>query len=173
MDLRLRLIQPIRFMKARIVSLSLLSLLLTGCAQSIAWLNSPIPPAQPLQPQPAKVTDLAGTYWTLSVLEGQAIVPSSTGWAAPGLEFSADGQSAVGFSGVNRFSGRYTQDGAALEFGPLAMTRRAGPPDLMQTESRFTRILSGVTGWRQRGANIELIAANQVGAVLAPISVKK
>lgn len=120
-----------------------------------------------------KITDLTGTRWTLIVLEGQPIEPSSTGWAAPGLDFAADGQSVVGFSGVNRFGGRYSQDGAALDFGPLAMTRRAGPPELMQTESRFTRVLSSVTGWRQRGANLELIAANQVGAVLAPVVGKK
>jgi heat shock protein HslJ len=157
-------------MNVRILALAFVSVLLVGCAQNSHRAPVSTSPA-PVTIQ--KITDLSGTRWTLIALEGEPIQPSSTGWAAPGIDFAANGQSVVGFSGVNRFGGRYTQDGAALEFGPLAMTRRAGPPDLMQTESRFTRILSGVTGWRQRGANLELIAAHQVGAVLAPVPVNK
>jgi heat shock protein HslJ len=170
MDLGRRFFHCRLFMNLRILTLIPVAALLAGCANSMEWINSPVPP---VQVEAVKITDLTGTRWTLSVLDGQAILPSSTGWASPGLDFAADGQSVSGFSGVNRFGGRYAQDGAALTFGPLAMTRRAGPPELMQTESRFTRILSGVTGWRQRGASIELIAANQVGAVLAPVVEKK
>jgi heat shock protein HslJ len=157
-------------MKVRILILALFAVLLAGCVQTSQRAPST---RSPKAVKVRELTELTGTRWTLSVLDGQAIVPSATGWAAPGIDFADDGQSASGFSGVNRFGGRYIQDGAALTFGPLAMTRRAGPPDLMETERRFTRVLSGATGWRQRGADIELIAAKQVGAVLTPVAAKK
>lgn len=160
-------------MKARVIASFLSCALLAGCAHSFESPNSPLLPKQSVQSQPYKITSLADTRWILTDLDGQAVLPSSTGWATPGLDFAADAQSVSGFSGVNRFGGRYSQDGGLLTFGPFSMTRRAGPPELMQIESQFTRILSGVTGWRQRGADIELIAGNKVGVVLTPVVEKR
>jgi heat shock protein HslJ len=157
-------------MKARILFLSSALVIFSGCAHSVEWLNSPVPAPKTA---PAVITELAGTRWTLSVLDGSAVYPSTSGWATPGIEFAKDQQTVTGFAGVNRFGGRYTQDGAALTFGPLALTRRIGPAEQMELESRFTRILSGVTGWRQRGEKIELISAGRVGAVFTPVVQKK
>jgi heat shock protein HslJ len=157
-------------MKARILLLSSVLALLSGCAHQVEWLNRPIPPPQAA---PVKITDLAGSRWLLTTLDGQPVSESSSGWATPGIDFANDGQSVSGFAGVNRFGGRYTQDGAALTFGPLALTRRIGPAEQMELESRVTRILSGVTGWRQRGEKLELISAGRVGAVFKPIPSKK
>ena len=47
-----------------------------------------------------------------------------------------------GSTGVNRFSGSATIDGREIEFSPLALTRRAGPPAVMEQESLLTRSLS-------------------------------
>jgi len=155
-------------MKFRILLLVLSAVLVSGCAQSSH--------KAPAAPNPEKVTaikELGDTRWTLSVLEGQAVAFSASGWDTPSLDFAADQQSVTGLAGVNRFGGRYAQDGAALTFGPLALTRRIGPAEQMDLESRYTRVLSGVTGWRQLGAQIELIADGKVGAVLSPVAVKK
>jgi heat shock protein HslJ len=170
MDLMLRLLHSEIFMNFRILSVAVLATLISGCAQT------PRREAAAPVAAPAKVVvlkELAGTRWTLSVLEGNRVYPSNSGWATPGLDFARDEQSVTGFAGVNRFGGRYTQDGAALTFGPLALTRRIGPVEQTELEARFTRVLSGVTGWRQRGENLELISAGRVGAVFTPVVQKK
>ncbi len=43
--------------------------------------------------------------------------------------------------GVNRFSGSYTHDEDGIELGPAALTRMAGPPELMDLEARFHQAL--------------------------------
>ncbi|WP_236621019.1 META domain-containing protein [Rhodopirellula sallentina] len=63
------------------------------------------------------------------------------------LEVTADG-SVSGSTAVNRYRGQATIDGNAITFGPLISTRRAGPPAMMNQESRFTEALSQVTGYR-------------------------
>ncbi|MFG0255571.1 MAG: META domain-containing protein, partial [Rhodopirellula sp. JB053] len=62
------------------------------------------------------------------------------------LEVAADG-SVSGSTAVNRYRGQATIDGNAITFGPLISTRRAGPPAMMNQESRFTKALSLVTGY--------------------------
>ncbi|MEN9841544.1 MAG: hypothetical protein RL376_1344 [Verrucomicrobiota bacterium] len=98
---------------------------------------------------------LAGTSWTVVELTG-AGVTSTDGWAAPSLEFDVNGQAFTGHGGVNRFGGRYSEAGAALNFGPLAMTRRIGPAAQMQLETTYTQVLSRVVGWRQQVAQVIL-----------------
>ncbi len=63
------------------------------------------------------------------------------------LEIQPDG--AIGGStSVNRYRGQATIDGNAISFGPLITTRRAGPPAMMEQESRFTEAFSRVTSFR-------------------------
>ena len=45
--------------------------------------------------------------------------------------------------GVNRFTGSYTHGGDSLEVGALRSTRMAGPPELMELESRFNSQVPG------------------------------
>ena len=59
----------------------------------------------------------------------------------------ADGGRVSGSSGCNRISGGYSLDGAALSFGPLAGTRRACAPALMELEQRFLTALAAATGY--------------------------
>ncbi|MCX6936305.1 MAG: META domain-containing protein [Verrucomicrobia bacterium] len=110
-------------------------------------------------PVPAKIPvlkSLAGTNWTVVELAGSVVVNATEGWPAPSLEFDVNGQAVTGHGGVNRFGGRYSEAGAALSFGPLAMTRRIGPAGQMQLETTYTQVLSRVVGWRQQGAQVIL-----------------
>lgn len=170
MDLAPALFHPARCMNSRTLYLVLGCLALAGCAQTPRRAPAAAPATSPAT-TPAKVVklkELAGTRWTLSVLDARPVAPSTEGWASPGLDFLPDGQSTSGFSGVNRFGGRYLQDGGTLTFGPLALTRRLGPPEQMDLESSYTRALGQVTGWRQRGMDLELIGNGRVLAVFAP-----
>ena len=53
-----------------------------------------------------------------------------------------------GSTSVNRYNGRATIEDQSIRFGPLAMTRRAGPPALIDQESRFTSAMQAVTQYR-------------------------
>ncbi len=121
----------------------------------------------------AEIKTLAGTRWTVIALDGNPVERAPDGWPAQSLEFDPDGGRVSGHAGVNRFAGRCEQDGGALRFGPLAMTRRAGPPAQMESERRYTVVLSAVTGWRQDGPNLVLVTpAHPRAAVLAPAPAK-
>lgn len=50
----------------------------------------------------------------------------------------------AGFGGVNRYAGEYTLAGEELVFGPLAVTRMAGPPEAMESERRYLDALGRV-----------------------------
>jgi heat shock protein HslJ/phosphoglycolate phosphatase-like HAD superfamily hydrolase len=63
------------------------------------------------------------------------------------IEIKADG-TVSGSGGVNRYSGQATIAGDQIKFGPLAATRRAGPPAVMNQEAKFFAAMSNVTGFR-------------------------
>lgn len=85
----------------------------------------------------------------------------------PELNLGADGQ-AYGTGGCNRFSGRYTLEGAQLSFAPLAASRMACAGPLGETEDQFFRALGEVRGWRiERN---QLVLTNEAGAVLLRFS---
>ncbi len=81
--------------------------------------------------------------WQLVTLKGKA-APSEPLLV---LKFQQNGVS--GFAGVNRFQGSYKLEGESLTFGPLAATRMAGPPELMQLESSFLQMMAEVRAYRQ------------------------
>lgn len=89
---------------------------------------------------------LAGTYWRLIALPG-APDASVDQAARAHIMLHADGGRVSGSSGCNRVSGGYSLDGAALSFGPLAGTRRACAPALMELEQRFLTALAAATGY--------------------------
>ena len=57
------------------------------------------------------------------------------------LNFKADG-SVSGDASCNRYTGSYTQDEDTLTFTPLATTRKACPPALMDQEQKFLAVLA-------------------------------
>jgi heat shock protein HslJ len=75
--------------------------------------------------------------WTLSAIEGFEIPAGLR--EHPSLSVDAQGR-VSGSSGVNRFHGALDPDGARV-FGPLATTRRAGPPQAMALETAFLNAL--------------------------------
>jgi heat shock protein HslJ/phosphoglycolate phosphatase-like HAD superfamily hydrolase len=81
--------------------------------------------------------------WLAEDIEGGGVIDrvQST------LEIGDDG-AVSGNTAVNRYGGKAKIDGQKIEFGPLAMTRRAGPPAMMNQESKFTAALEKVVGFR-------------------------
>lgn len=64
----------------------------------------------------------------------------------PTLSVTEEGK-VSGFAGVNRFFGGLADDDPAKEktlFGPLAMTRKGGPPELNKLEVAYTAALAEV-----------------------------
>lgn len=61
------------------------------------------------------------------------------------------------FGGVNRIGGSYTLDGPSLRFGALMATRMGGPPELMELEANFSRMLESVDNWTFDGAELQLL----------------
>lgn len=146
------------------VVLLALSLVVVGCATRTApnpAATAPGASAATVEPKIVLLTTLAGTNWTVIELDGMPAREPVEGWAAQSLEFDVDGLRATGNGGVNRFGGRYNEDGKALSFGPLAMTRRAGPPAQMEAEQSYTRVLSQVVAWRQDVDKLILIGPGE------------
>ncbi len=78
--------------------------------------------------------------WTLRSINGQ----SPQGTEQMSLSFSKTNR-VNGFSGVNQFFGPVTWLGAeSVRFGPLAMTKMAGPEPLMEQEHSYMTLLQEV-----------------------------
>lgn len=107
------------------------------------------------------IKQLAGTSWRVVEVDGKEVAPAPEGWQPLSLEFGRDGVRANGNAGVNHFGGRYDQHDAELSFGPLAMTRRMGPEELMAAEMAYTQALSKVTGWRQEEERLVLLGPDE------------
>ncbi len=157
-------------MKFLVPLLLVLTIAGAGCASrpvagaSAAAVAAPAPKVAPV------LKTLGGTRWQLVELNGSSAEPAVAGWPAQTIEFEANAARANGHAGVNRFGARCDVDGGNLSFGPLAMTRRAGPSAQMEIERRYTVVLSAVIGWRQEGANLVFVTPASVrAAVLAPL----
>jgi copper homeostasis protein (lipoprotein) len=109
--------------------------------------------------------DLAGTRWVLTRL-GEQPVRLAAGQRELMLVLESKSGQASGYSGCNRFSGKYTwktSSSVGLEFGPLAGTRMACPgPNL---ETPFLNALENVRSYRITGAHLEL--KDEAGATVA------
>lgn len=104
------------------------------------------------------------TVWRVVELDGRP-VPRLHANRAPTLLLDAAAARASGFAGCNRMTGRYTIDGDAISFGPLASTRMACGPPADEVETRYFEALEAVVGWRVRDEALELLDAE--GSVLA------
>ncbi len=82
-----------------------------------------------------------------------------------GTEITAEfmGDRLGGDSGCNRYTTGYEVNGTELSFGPVASTRRACEPPVMDQEMQFLTALDAVTGyhWGDRG---ELVLHYTLGA---------
>ena len=125
-----------------------ISALICGGALALSLPFAPVlaAPATPNAPMNAPTTMpamqnnvLAGTQW-------QLISPKYAGLEnAPTLRFDEDRLSAS--VGLNQMGGNYVIDGSKLTFSPLFSTKMAGPPALMQAETRYAGALDKIRGF--------------------------
>ena len=92
---------------------------------------------------------LAPSTWRPVDIAGEAVAADAGLW----LQFERDGRVA-GHGGCNAFTARYTIDAVNLAFGPLAMTRKAGPPALMARETAFAVALEATRLFLRDGARL-------------------
>ncbi|MEJ2535190.1 MAG: META domain-containing protein [Gammaproteobacteria bacterium] len=85
---------------------------------------------------------LTGTEWWVEDIGGGGVIDNSH----TTVRFVEAGRVA-GDTGCNRYMGSYEMDETALKFGPLAGTRRACIPALMDQEAKFYAAMARVTTW--------------------------
>lgn len=118
--------------------------------QGIATGDQPVPVASGAMTEPggsgptATSDALAGTRWEILTIDGQAIVGGGEPLV---VAFGHDGR-VSGTTGVNQLTASYSLTPEYLTFGPLATTRRAGPPELMEQEHRVVASLAGMCPFR-------------------------
>ena len=106
--------------------------------------------------QTVESDSILDTYWTLLSLEGQDVQrPQNTQTAFVRFE---EGKTRVhGFTGCNRFFGRYEEgDQQSLKLSDLGSTRMACPN--MDQENQFMDVLSRVDRYRIAGKMLTLYA---------------
>jgi heat shock protein HslJ len=108
----------------------------------------------PAPDRPTMTWSLTGTVWKLVELNGQAVGSSKL----PSLTLDAATGRVSGLAGVNRYSGTFKQQDAAISFGPLAVTKMAGPEKDMKIETEFLAALPRVTAWKLDGLMLSLFA---------------
>ncbi len=97
--------------------------------------------------------DLAGE-WIVTGFGGPILIVDRP----PTMTFERQGN-VSGFSGCNRFSGTYTQEGSALAFGQAAVTQMACPAPYDKLEQDFQQALSTVVSYEITGAGLLLRGA--------------
>jgi putative lipoprotein len=103
----------------------------------------------------AALTSLAGTEWG----------PEADGKPEQYIQFKES--DVTGQGGCNRFGGRYTFDGHALKIGPLASTRMACAPEVMDAEQAWFQMLEHASA--AEATVTKLVLKDQSGAVIATL----
>jgi len=104
---------------------------------------------------------LIGTYWNVRQVGELNFRPLKGGRDAH-MRLDAKQKRVTGYSGVNSFTGAFESGPASLSFGPLAATRRAGPPQAMTFETAFFKALGATRRYRISGETLELLDAQGV-----------
>jgi heat shock protein HslJ len=127
-------------------------ILLTGDTKSLTY-------------EKAAEVALPGTSWKVNNYNnGKGGVTTLVEGSQLTLVFGDDG-TVSGSAGVNTFNGPYTVDGDAIEIGPLATTKMAGDPELMEQEQAYLKALEASTQWNLTRGTLELRDAD--GAAMA------
>jgi len=115
----------------------------------------------------AEAVALPGTSWNVTGYNnGKGAVTTLVEGSMLTLEFGEDG-TASGDAGVNTYNGPYTADRSAITIGPLALTKMAGDPALMEQEQAFIKALESSTQWKVIRGTLELREADGAAAVFA------
>jgi copper homeostasis protein (lipoprotein) len=126
-----------------------LAALAGGCGGGVAQSGIPTSPSSPSGPV------LIGTMWNAVEIDGQPLA-ASTSQLRPGIVLSGEGNRVTGATGCNRISGTFTQEGNALRFGPLVMTRMACVPDRSAMENAFTAAMEATASHAIANQTLEL-----------------
>ena len=107
------------------------------------------------------------TVWVLATLAGEP-APSGAGGKSIELVLNADDNTASGFSGCNRYTGSFSNEGKSthgtpLKFGPMAGTMMACAGG-DEAERAYLQMLGGVDGYRMQGSTLELLQGSDVVA---------
>jgi len=86
---------------------------------------------------------LVGPAWVAEDIGRQGVIDDLQSH----VTFTAEGR-AQGSGGCNNFSGAYAHPGETLEIGPLASTKKACPPAIMDQEARFFEALGQARRYR-------------------------
>ena len=101
----------------------------------------------------AKMMTIEDVTWQLVEVGGKPAEAVPADGRAANFRLNLADKRVSGYSGINQFNGGYELSGQSLKFGPLAMTRRAGPEPLMKQESAFTEAMTNTASWRAAGDN--------------------
>lgn len=88
------------------------------------------------------IAGIDGTAWLVEDIAGRGVIDR----AQTTISFDAPGR-VSGSTGCNRYTGVATREGEALRFGPLAATKRACVPALMDQEQKFLSAMEAVRGY--------------------------
>ena len=101
----------------------------------------------------ASLETLAGREWVLRKLSNEEAVP-----AEPEMTLVFEDSSVQGSSGCNTFRGSVEAGEPATSFavGPLAGTRMACPPEIMDLEQRYLAALQAAEGWSLQFSRLEI-----------------
>lgn len=116
------------------------------------------PPAEPAEPA-VDITGspLTGTIWTLTELNGQPSLPTTTITA----EFGEDGQ-VSGSSGCNNYTATYAVEGdnLTINMSPAATTLMACPEPIMDQEAAYLEALGAATTFEANEEELALFDDN-------------
>jgi heat shock protein HslJ len=100
---------------------------------------------QATNPKSEEAPNLAGTTWLAEDIDGRGVIDDLQST----LGFETNEQ-VFGMAGCNRFFGSVTVDGGSISFGPLASTRMACPPAIMDQEDRFLKALANARRFERK-----------------------
>jgi heat shock protein HslJ len=106
----------------------------------------------------SSMSSLVGWWQPIAVLGKPVADLAFVDGRRPFMEVREDG-GLGGFTGVNRFAGQLDASALAqgrFATGPIAMTKMAGPPELMQFEARFSEALSAANRATRVGDTLRL-----------------
>jgi heat shock protein HslJ/phosphoglycolate phosphatase-like HAD superfamily hydrolase len=103
----------------------------------------------PSEPEATNSTKRIVGKWLAEDIAGGGVVDG----VQTTLEVSNDG-TVSGSTAVNRYGGKASIDGNKITLGQLVMTRRAGPPALMDQESKFVAALEKVASFQVDDAGL-------------------
>lgn len=105
--------------------------------------------------------------WVLDTLAGEP-APTGAGGKSIELVLNQSEKTAAGFSGCNRYTGSFSNDGKStrgtpIKFGPMAGTMMACVEG-DATERAYLQMLGGVNAYRMQGSTLALLQGSEVVA---------